>query len=529
MGAACRSSVPANGRARPAMDSREVELKLRIRPEDIALLHDAPLLGRAKPTTRHLETVYFDTADLSLRKQAVTLRVRKQGSSFVQTVKAVPAEAGAVLARGEWENKLKRAQPDLASVRRGEGRNRLRGIVQDDLKPVFASHIRRTTRLLRNARTQVQIEVALDQGEIRTEDGAVLPISELELELKHGHDTGPLYDLALALNDVAPVRVEPRSKAQRGYALVEGTGPSWRKAGRLDLPADASVEQALERVVRHCLDHLLANEACALAGDGVEGIHQMRVALRRLRSALDIFADDIDSRGVALLADEIKWLAGACGPARDWDVFIGSLLKPVLHATKRTPSLRALSQAAKAARVSAHEEARRAIESPRYTALLLRLGQWLDGRGWRGETPGEALDAPIAGAAPRLLAKRHHQACQRGENFAELSTGKRHRARIALKKLRYAADFFRSLYDAKPVRHYLGLLGHLQDGLGHLNDVATAQRLIGEIEARTGRDPRAWLEGAGMVAGWHVRAVADQEPALVASWHKFENAKPFWI
>ena len=511
------------------MDSREVELKLRIRPEDIALLQGAPLLGRGKPTTRQLETVYFDTADLSLRKQAVTLRVRRQGSGFVQTVKAVPAEAGAVLARGEWENKLAQGRPDLASVQKGEGRNRLRGIAQDDLKPVFASHIRRTTRLLRNARTQVQIEVALDQGELRTEDGAVLPISELELELKRGRDTGALYDLALALNDVAPVRVEPRSKAQRGYALVEGVKPAWRKAGRLELPADATVEQTLDRVVRHCLDHLLANEACALVGEGVEGIHQMRVALRRLRSALDIFADDIDRGGVALLGEEIKWLANACGPARDWDVFIASLLKPVLQATTRTPSLRALAQAAKTARASAYEDARHAIESPRYTALLLRLGQWLDGSGWRGETPAEGLHAPIAGAAPRLLAKRHHQACQRGENFAELSTKKRHRARIALKKLRYAADFFRSLYDAKRVRHYLDMLSHLQDGLGHLNDVDTAQRLIREIEARTGRDPLAWLEGAGMVAGWHARAVADQEPELVASWHKFETAKPFWF
>lgn len=511
------------------MDSREVELKLRIRPEDIALLQGAPLLGRGKPTTRQLETVYFDTDDLSLRKQAVTLRVRRQGSSFVQTVKAVPAQASALQDRGEWENKVARAHPELDSVQKGEGRNRLRGIAQGDLKPVFASHIRRTTRLLRNARAQVQIEVALDQGEIRTEHGAVLPISELELELKRGRDTGPLYDLALALNDVAPVRLEPRSKAQRGYALVEGAAPGWQKAGRLELPADATVEQALELVVRHCLDHLLANEACALAGDDVEGIHQLRVALRRLRSALDIFADHIDRAGVALLAGEIKWLADACGPARDWDVFIASLLKPVLQATRRTDSLRALAQAAKAARASAYEDARRAIDSPRYTALLLRLGQWLDGGGWRGETPPDGLHDAIAGEASRLLAKRHHQACQRGAGFADLSTKKRHRARIALKKLRYASDFFRSLYDAKRVRHYLGMLGHLQDGLGHLNDVDTAQRLIREIEMRTGRDPLAWLEGAGMVAGWHARAVADQEEALVAAWHKFENAKPFWI
>lgn len=511
------------------MDSREVELKLRIRPEDIALLHDAPLLGRAKPVTKQLETIYFDTKDLSLRKQAVTLRVRKQGGSFVQTVKAVPAQAGAVLARGEWENKVSRAQPELASVQKGEGRNRLRGIADHELKPVFASHIRRTTRLLRNARTQVQIEVALDQGEIRTEDGAVLPISELELELKRGDDAGPLYDLALALNDVAPVRLEPRSKAQRGYALVEGAPPGWHKAGRLDLPADATVEQALELVVRHCLDHLLANEACALAGDDAEGIHQVRVALRRLRSALDIFAGHIDRAGMALLNDEIKWLADACGPARDWDVFIASLLKPVVQSTRRTDALRALSQAAKAARASAYEDARRAIESPRYTALLLRLGQWLDGRCWRGETPPDGLDDAIAGEAARLLAKRHRQACQRGEGFAGLSTKKRHRARIALKKLRYASDFFRSLYDAKRVRHYLGMLGHLQDGLGHLNDVDTAQRLVREIEVRTGRDPMAWLEGAGMVAGWHTRAVADQEESLVACWHKFETARPFWI
>src|SRR5438067_1513924 len=142
------------------MDSHEVELKLRVRPEDMARLRRTEMLsqGAGRAVTKLLETTYFDTADLALRKQAVTLRVRRQGRSFVQTVKAVPQLHGAVLSRGEWQSKVAGAAPDLGAVAKGEGRDRLEGLDADDLKPVFASHIRRTTRLLRPAGSTAHIE-----------------------------------------------------------------------------------------------------------------------------------------------------------------------------------------------------------------------------------------------------------------------------------------------------------------------------------------------------------------------------------
>jgi triphosphatase len=99
--------------------------------------------------------------------------------------------------------------------------------------------------------------------------------------------------------------------------------------------------------------------------------------------------------------------------------------------------------------------------------------------------------------------------------------------RIALKKLRYAAEFFRSLYGDKEVAKYLRRLAALQDDLGHLNDVATAESLMDRLASEPGDDTR-WRIGGGIVIGWHARGVTQLEPRLVSDWDKFSRASPFW-
>jgi inorganic triphosphatase YgiF len=504
------------------MSDHEIELKLRVRPDDLPRLADAPVLAVAgKAVTRPLESVYYDTPDRRLRAAALTLRVRRQGRRFVQTVKAAPQPGGA-LVRPEWEVPVAGIRPDLTLVPPEAGFDRL-GLTDAELAPVFATHIRRTTREL--SRGGAVIELAFDCGDIRTPGGSVLPIHEIELELKQGADTAPVYELALALNEVAPVRLEMRSKAARGHDLAEGAGLGSSRAGHLKLALETTQEEALGAVVHHCLDHLLANEACAMAGTDPEGIHQMRVALRRLRSGLAIFRDVIPPHQFAELDGELRWLAGSFGPARDWDVFLESLYRPVLEALGPTPPLAALGSAARGARDGAYVVAREALLARRYTTLLLRLAAWADGRRWRDGGAGE-LAAPLAEAAPRLLARRQRQVRRRGRHFAELPAPERHRVRIALKKLRYAADFFRSLYDSRDVRRFSEPVAALQDALGHLNDVETVQRLMAELQ-QAGQ-PGDWREGAGLVVGWHARGAADQEPALHKAWKAFRAADPFW-
>ena len=115
------------------------------------------------------------------------------------------------------------------------------------------------------------------------------------------------------------------------------------------------------------------------------------------------------------------------------------------------------------------------------------------------------------------------------QDFAQLSAEQRHRLRIALKKLRYATEFFEALYPKKHTKPYLAALKDLQDGLGHLNDVAVAQRLIDSLVGRGDRSAdRRLQQAAGLVLGWHARGVADREPAILGAWQEFAEREPFW-
>jgi inorganic triphosphatase YgiF len=516
------------------MANQEIELKLRVDPQDLARFRNSSAFAgtQARATSQDLESVYFDTEDFALRQRGVTLRVRKKGKSYIQTLKIANEHAGGVFSRGEWESPVTGPLPDLAAIDDPEALGYLSAVNADELKPVFASHIKRVVRMLNGADGQpgdTVIEVAVDQGELRTTDGTVLPIAEVELELKGGAPQA-LFDLALKLTEVAPVRVETRTKAERGYALVAGEAESSVKAQKLELKLEHTAEQALASIMRNCLSHTVLNEASALKGEDPEGIHQMRVALRRLRSALGLFRDLMPADQYEFLGGEVKWLAGELGNARNWDVFLADLLAPVEEALDRDKPTEALHSAALASRAKGYEQARAAILSPRYTVLLLRLGGWLESRSWRQQPLSEEaaqLFAPVTELADGLLAKRHRKARKRGANFAKLPPEERHQLRIALKKLRYAAEFFRSLYDDKQVARYLKRLSALQDDLGHLNDVATAETLMDKLEGESA-ETGPWRIGGGIVIGWHARGVTQLEPQLVSDWEKFAKASPFW-
>src|SRR5713226_416243 len=163
----------------------EIELKLQVRSEDLSRLRDSPLLssrGTGPGVTRMLESVYFDTADLRLRRKNTTLRVRKQGRHYVQTLKTGIQRRGGALHRGEWESPLPSAQPDVALLAGETADGHLGGLTAGELRPVFASHIKRTVRRYENAQAtdSPTIEIAFDEGEIRTPAGAAMPVSELE-------------------------------------------------------------------------------------------------------------------------------------------------------------------------------------------------------------------------------------------------------------------------------------------------------------------------------------------------------------
>ena len=436
--------------------------------------------------------------------------------------------------RGEWEIELPDAAPHLSAFADPEVLELTGLVLPDELKPVFATRFRRRQLIVEwagNGAHPAEIEVACDEGSLKAGKRSA-PIAELELELKRG-DPRALFELAQALREVAPLRLEPRDKAARGYALATGAPPSWRKAASVRLDAGMSVDDALAQILGTTVRHWLDNEAAAQVGADPEGLHQLRVALRRLRSALTLLKPALSEAKRAYWDGELRWLLSHLGRARDLDVFLTETVLAPLAAGRARSELQALCAIAESERRAAHEEVRTTLAEARYGDLQFAFAAWVGRRGWREAGEVDVLMVqrrPVTELAATVLHKRHKKVRKRGSGFAELDPTARHRLRIACKKLRYGLEFFESLYARKDVKPYRKAAAHMQDLLGHLNDVAVAEKLgRGLVEGAPAGDARVGAAfGAGEIVGWYANGLAGLEPRAVAAWKTFADLAPFW-
>ncbi len=499
-------------------------------------LGDAAGFTKGDAIRRRLRSTYFDTEDRRLTAHGLSLSVRSDGRHHVQTVAMETAPDDGVDARDAWQGEVAEPAPQIEAIADPQMRERVGFLTPGALKTMFTTEIEREERIVEvceGGQTSL-IAVAFDHGEISA-GAAVAPLREIELRLLQG-SAAALYRTGLVLLDRTPMTIEPHSKAERGFALVNGTPPPSKKAFAIALDAEMTVEDGMGCILAACFRHFLSNQAAAADGRDPEGVHQFRVALRRLRSALTTFKPVLPPAQLARMQEEARWSVRSLNPARDWDVFLDELLPPVAG-TGTTDCFASLETAARAAREAGYEEARAMLRSPRYTRLVLELALWLAERGWRRESSaeaGERLAEPIAGYAGILLGKRHRTALKRGKGFDKQTPDERHRLRIALKKLRYVAEFFRSLYPAQQTKAYLGRLKSLQDTLGHLNDVATAERLIGglieaaEAKGRVDKDMTDLAMSSGRVLGWYAHGIDRLEPDARRDWKEFKTAETFW-
>jgi len=501
--------------------AEEIELKLALAPGAGARLRRDPLLANARAEGTHkLVTTYFDTPDLDLRRMNIGLRLRHAGRRWLQTVKTPVEEAGALKRYREQEVVLPNDRLDLLRIedpelRRLVSKRRIAG----RLAPVFVTEFKRSIWTLRHG--GAVIELALDLGEIRTEGGS-LPLSEIELELKGGRPTG-LHQAALQLASRLPVRVEWRSKAARGYALRANEPAKAERAQPIRFDRDATPRLAFAAIVRACLRQLVGSEAAALHAVDTEGVHQMRVALRRFRALVGAYRNQMDADCHAELSRELRWLQRALSPARDWDVFLNYTLPPLRRRLGDEAALGQLATLAETKREAAYATVQEAIGSERYTLMLLRIGFWLDSGRWAD--PAAPLDRPCRRFADRLLAKRHRRLRKLGRR-ENLSEGELHRLRLLAKKMRYVADFFRSLYGPKATADYIAALSELQDRLGSLNDAVVTDMLLAELDQGSAETPAG--RAMALVKGWQARGVEAEMDAFAGVWRQFERKKPFW-
>ena len=302
------------------------------------------------------------------------------------------------------------------------------------------------------------------------------------------------------------------------------------RARRIVLDRQVTVGDAFVVAARACLDQLRANKPVVIDTDDPEGVHQMRVALRRLRTLTGVFSKAVAPEAAALLKERCRWLHGAIEPARDWDVFLFGTLDPLIASHGDDPALAALKRHAVALRDCVYCEARRALARPEYTEFLLRFDAWLETGEWGNSGHDDMLVAPALPWAKRRLhnfAKRLHQSV---DDASTMTPAELHGARINVKKLRYASEFFRSLFQSDIVVLYIGQLRKIQDLLGKLNDVDTGRKLGDVLERRLAREGKsaAAARAAGLVQRQQ-SVVAERELVRFRSvWTDYLEIEPFW-
>lgn len=459
----------------------EIELKLALDPSANDALRQHPLLAAHADGDAHdaqLVARYFDTSDFYLRQHGAGLRVRKVDGAWIQTMKAGGSVQAGLHSRHEWEGPVSRAWPQLGKLKKlinsdGDWAALLDAPdLAERLQAQFAVRVDRRTWHLRV--DDADIEMVLDVGAVE-HNGAADPINEIELELKSGQPRA-LYDFALRLLDDLPLRLENSNKAERGYALCSQSGTRIHKAAELALERDGTVADAMLAIFHNCLDQIQGNEAGVIHSDNAESVHQMRVGVRRLRSALKLFANSAPCPP-ELLAD-IAWLGDALGDARDWDVLSTTTLQRASQAVAASKHVMAL-QTLMIERVRAQrQQAIAAIVSPRYTRLMLAFSAWAIG----AAGSAEELQQPVQGYARASVKRKHQKLIKRGAGLRDADARALHRLRIAGKQSRYAMEFFQSLYRPKRVKPYLAALTGLQDELGRHNDLVVADRLLAQLE-----------------------------------------------
>jgi triphosphatase len=325
---------------------------------------------------------------------------------------------------------------------------------------------------------------------------------------------------------------KPQTATRRSAALAAIPRSVGRKAKRLRLSSNMSIDDAVALVFGECLKHWTANESVTHRGVDPEGIHEMRVGLRRMRSALSDFREIIPAAQFAWMKRESKWLITSLGAARNWDVFLSELLEPIERACPRDAGLSELRTAALVERGQGYATARMTIRSSRYSKFVAHMRAWLSSRRWRqgGKQERKPLDKRIEKFAGRVLNKRHRAALKLGRDFDSLSPDERHHLRIALKKLRYTSEFFRSLYPKKSSKPYLRALAVMQTCLGHMNDVVVAEHLLGRLATVHERERRVahLATAAGVIVGWHAHGAAAYAQQAEENWREFRNREVFW-
>jgi inorganic triphosphatase YgiF len=474
-----------------------------------ALRQSAPFLGFAghrNATTVTRRAVYFDTADHALRRAGYVLRVRGEGNVQCQTLKRIGS--GELVTRPEFKSEISGTQPETASIPDSRTRWKITHLLAGrPLEPIFEVDTRRTLVLLTPARN-VEVEAAIDTGEIRLAKDAqrALTISEVEFELMRG-SMNDLLSTARLLTRGLPLTLSFLSKPERGFRLAadEALAP-WRPS-RINLRSAQTADDAVAGIISNCLRHLLNNHDAVMVGHNPEGIHQMRVALRRLRVAFSLLSREHRAPLAALL-DQVKQVASVLGACRDQEILLTDMTLPVARQLGREGEFVPLVRRMEQARDETWAGAIECLASENFRTLVLDLATVTQQRPWLSNPSSHRdLEGDVRRFAARQVSRRLVQCRKSLRRARKLRAAELHELRIGLKKLRYTLEFFAGVDDDHGSKALLKRVSRLQDVLGEMNDVLVAREQLRTMiaDSRAGDAASSVSLAGGMLLGWHGR------------------------
>jgi len=514
--------------------SQEIEVKLFVPPASVERIGSHPLIAEhaiGPCKVARLHTRYVDTPARELAVHGMALRLRRRGRRWVQTLKS-DAGGGAVSVRGEWETAVAGPALELGRLRGSPlatlGSPRA---LAKRLQPVFTTDFRRESRMVRLPDGSTA-EFAFDRGVVATGRGRARrtsPICEVEIELKERASAGAeeaLLRFAARLARDVPLIPLAATKAARGYQLADGivAGPV-----KVALPPPAPGDDAsahLARVVDACNAAMLANAhalfesaASQPGGNAIEFVHQARVAMRRLRSALHTFRPIVSGRRIVALDDALRTIGQGFGDARDWDVLSTASERLDAEVGRDDAGRAALADVRSMIhrrREAAHGALMRLLDEGSFGAtaiatqrFAMRIAAW--------------TSVAIDGCAPRWLEKQRDRVVAQARRIAILDDAARHRLRVEVKRLRYALDLLQPLYDEKAAAAFGDALADLQNRLGRLNDAVVAQTLLRSLPPNPSLDLVL-----SRYEGWLAQHVRKQLPKIGALSVAFELTPQPW-
>jgi CHAD domain-containing protein len=287
----------------------------------------------------------------------------------------------------------------------------------------------------------------------------------------------------------------PRKPAVKAASSAKAALPAQRPAPNPRLNSAMACDTAFRIVARRHLDALNANHEATGNGDP-NALHQMRIALTHLRTAILFFSPMVHDDVRDEVRDELKWLNGELGGVRDLDVAVDR----IKSLDKKRPQAVAAIGSWDEKRAAGHQHLARMLNSVRYRWLIDQTSGWIENGPWstkKGKQAAKERASTVGAYSAKKIEEWEEKLLKRSRKLREMGTKKRHRLRLFNKKLTYSIDSLEDLFADKKFSKQKSALKHLskaQKSLGQLNDGARGHELAAELEQKGVQTPLKFLK-----------------------------------